>query len=532
MLRSTLQLGLLVALLVMPLLGQSTRADRLRTALVNPQAPGVFAIAHRGLVTEAPENSLGAIEAAIRRGCHLVELDVRRTRDGVYVLLHDATLDRTTTGGGRITSVNLEDVSRLRLLHHDLRRTEELVPTLVDAARFAAGRILLQLDPKDVSFRELVDLGREHGFVQHLLLKQRWNRLAADEISWLIAQEDVLFMPIVETVDEVEAALAAHRWPALEILVRQRSSALWQRPVLTDIARRGTRLWVNSLWDGRLSVGYGDHAAALCPEDVFLPLIDRGFTMIQSDEAARLTDLVKSLRLEPTEATPRQPPAVASWSDLLARVAEGDAVEVMRGGLHGPFPSDSLPALRAAVRAGAPLIRIPVRATSDGHLVLVRAERTDRLLTRSLRVSRSSLRTLRSERLMNGLTATRWRVPLLDEALDAVRGRAVLACDLQGDIAHDVVRLLKSRGPGDEVVLIQSPARLRPLGDLPVVPRIRTVSDAAALDVARHGPVVVIENPSVQLPDEQVTLWCAPHMEREGAGFRDVLRAPEGWPGS
>ncbi len=58
--------------------------------------PTVLNIAHRGASAEAPENTLAAIRAALARGAHLVEVDVQRTRDGALVLLHDATLERTT----------------------------------------------------------------------------------------------------------------------------------------------------------------------------------------------------------------------------------------------------------------------------------------------------------------------------------------------------------------------------------------------------------------------------------------------------
>src|SRR3989442_1716275 len=56
-------------------------------------------IAHRGANRVAPENTLPAFEAAIALGCDYVEIDVRATRDGQLVLLHDSTVDRTTDGG-------------------------------------------------------------------------------------------------------------------------------------------------------------------------------------------------------------------------------------------------------------------------------------------------------------------------------------------------------------------------------------------------------------------------------------------------
>jgi len=85
------------ALLVTVLLAASSIAAG---ALESPHK--ILVIAHRGAADEAPENTLPAIEAAIRMGCDIVEVDVRLSRDGKVVLIHDATVDRTTNGRGRV----------------------------------------------------------------------------------------------------------------------------------------------------------------------------------------------------------------------------------------------------------------------------------------------------------------------------------------------------------------------------------------------------------------------------------------------
>ena len=67
-------------------------------------------IAHRGSSAEAPENTLAAFEAAVRRGADAVELDVRLTADGAPVVIHDATLDRTTDRSGPVGALTLADL--------------------------------------------------------------------------------------------------------------------------------------------------------------------------------------------------------------------------------------------------------------------------------------------------------------------------------------------------------------------------------------------------------------------------------------
>ncbi|MFN0094988.1 MAG: glycerophosphodiester phosphodiesterase [Dehalococcoidia bacterium] len=100
-------------------------------------------IAHRGLHAGAPENSLGAIAAALAAGIDRVEVDVRLTRDGHLVLLHDPVVDRVTTGSGSIARLTLAEVARLRLADGSgLVRLEEAL----DACR---GRAVLCIDTKD-----------------------------------------------------------------------------------------------------------------------------------------------------------------------------------------------------------------------------------------------------------------------------------------------------------------------------------------------------------------------------------------------
>jgi glycerophosphoryl diester phosphodiesterase len=74
---------------------------------------GMIAIAHRGASAWAPENTVAAFDAALEVGCRAVEFDVRLTADGVPVVIHDETLERTTNGKGRVAETNWLDILRL-----------------------------------------------------------------------------------------------------------------------------------------------------------------------------------------------------------------------------------------------------------------------------------------------------------------------------------------------------------------------------------------------------------------------------------
>ena len=100
-------------------------------------------IAHRTLPRDAAENSLAGIRKAAEQKADYVEVDIRRTRDGVPVLLHDPNLLRTAWRPRRIRSMTLDDVARVKL------RGGHVLPTLADALAAAPDDLGFALDTKD-----------------------------------------------------------------------------------------------------------------------------------------------------------------------------------------------------------------------------------------------------------------------------------------------------------------------------------------------------------------------------------------------
>ncbi|MGP4000663.1 glycerophosphodiester phosphodiesterase family protein [Streptomyces sp. 8N706] len=93
-----------------------------------------YAIGHRGAPEIAPENTIASLEAAADRGADWVETDVQLTKDGQPVIMHDATVDRTTDGTGRVDELTAEEISRLTV------KGGGRVPTLEQALSSLKGR--------------------------------------------------------------------------------------------------------------------------------------------------------------------------------------------------------------------------------------------------------------------------------------------------------------------------------------------------------------------------------------------------------
>jgi len=101
-------------------------------------APRPAVAAHRGGAMLWPENSRLAFENALGLGVEYLELDVHLSRDGEVVVIHDPTLDRTTTGAGPVRERTLAELRALRLRDRDGRVTAQTVPTLDEVVALAA----------------------------------------------------------------------------------------------------------------------------------------------------------------------------------------------------------------------------------------------------------------------------------------------------------------------------------------------------------------------------------------------------------
>ncbi|MBW8320426.1 MAG: glycerophosphodiester phosphodiesterase family protein, partial [Rhizobium sp.] len=157
---------------------------RERLADANRFRDHVMVVAHRagwkenGQVVRA-ENSKAAIDHAAAIGVEMVELDVRRSRDGVLVVMHDETLERTTTCRGKVADLTLAALKACRLIVEGTGIiTDETMPTLAEMLIHARGRILINIDnklePEDLT--EIVATARGLDMADGILIKTAiWN---------------------------------------------------------------------------------------------------------------------------------------------------------------------------------------------------------------------------------------------------------------------------------------------------------------------------------------------------------------------
>lgn len=128
----------------------------------------MWAIAHRGASDKVPENTLIAFERALELGADAIECDVHLSADGEVVVIHDATVDRTTDGQGAAAEMTLEELRRLDAgSWKGSRFAGQRIPTLGEVADLVRERACLFVEVKGFSPdlpRRLVEVLREKGF--------------------------------------------------------------------------------------------------------------------------------------------------------------------------------------------------------------------------------------------------------------------------------------------------------------------------------------------------------------------------------
>ncbi len=272
------------------------RAEGLRARLLAGDTTAVFVVAHRGDWRYAPENSVAAIEHSIAVGVDVVELDLQLTRDSVLIVMHDATLNRTTTGKGRVADWTLDSIRMLKLKNGCGIRTKHTVPTLEEALLAAKGRVLVNLDKADRYFDLVVPVLERTGTTRQIVMK---GSKPADEVLALYGKylDEVIYMPVVNLDNENAAELmqgyiADLKPAAYELLYAQaEDTAMPLR--MRDTLRGRALIWYNTLWD-TLCGGHDDDLSLEDPDAAFGYLIDTlGARIIQTDRAEHLLNYLR-----------------------------------------------------------------------------------------------------------------------------------------------------------------------------------------------------------------------------------------------
>ncbi len=271
-----------------------TQADRLRDNMLNNRKY-VTVIAHRGDWRGAPENSLQAYQNCIDMGVDMVEIDLKQTKDGVLVIMHDKTLDRTTTGKGKVSDKTYAEIQELYLKAGDGVKTRHKVPTLEEVLNLCKDKILINIDQGYEFFKEAYSLMEKTGTTNQVIIKsgKPYSVVRAENGDVL---DKTIYMPIV-SIDKAGAEKFIDEWlehnpVAIECCLNEYNTQAER--MLKKLRATNTQIWINSLW-ASLCAGHEDDRAVELndPEGSWGWILNQGATLIQCERPQALIKYLK-----------------------------------------------------------------------------------------------------------------------------------------------------------------------------------------------------------------------------------------------
>ncbi len=420
-----------------------------------PLAPprSLQVMAHRGAAAQAPENTRPALERCIEDGLEWVEVDVRLTKDGQFILAHDAEIVVPPNGVWRLKEHTWGELSQLEVgSTFGPRHGGTRLLSLTECFELARGRINLYLDCKDVDpaqlAREIIAARMENQVVVYdtLVNLQRISASAGGRLATMAK-----WHPGMEIASWVQTnSLAAVEINADEITP----------DVVKAFHGLGIKVETKNLdaWD---RPDYWDQA------------MDAGADWIQ-------TDLPEEVLARALSRLPGTRPVRISCHRGASRYA----------------PENTVPAFEKAIRLGVDFVEFDVRTTSDGKLFLLHDGQLDRTTDGKGPISAtpSSVVTGLSAGSHFGSRFAGMRVPSLDEFFDAVAGKVGLYLDAKAIAPEALAEVLQRHNAVSRAVVYQHPDFLLRLKE--INPEIRAMPPLGSLQelpglIARLKPYAV-----------------------------------------
>ena len=273
--------------------GQLPITGNLKTDLKNlfdDSSYKVWLCAHRantqkGIADGIPENSLTSIEYAINAGVEMIELDARPTSDGILVLMHDNTIDRTTNGSGAVGDYSYQQLQQLYLKDAAGNLTNERIPTLEDALKKGKGKVYFNLDivNKNVAVATMVALLKKLDMENEVLLYVSNNRNYAYDLK--AANSTLLLHPMAKASDDI-TYFASSYTDNVQMMQLSTSDAL-AGAMTEDIKSKGWLLFSNI-------VGANDTNMLSDNYSGLVGMINKRINVVQTDYAELAAKYLKS----------------------------------------------------------------------------------------------------------------------------------------------------------------------------------------------------------------------------------------------
>lgn len=199
--------------------------------------------AHRGAHMDYPENSMESLKEAINLGASIVEVDVRATKDGILLLMHDNTVDRTTTGKGKISELTYAEVKALYLREQPHGKASvHHVPTLEEALSVCKGKIIVDLDFKEENeayVQPTLELVQKMGMEDEVLFFL-YDYKDMERVSRI--NPAITMFPRARSMKDVAKIVKTQRTQIIHI-----DASFQDKAALMPLRAQGIFFWINTL---------------------------------------------------------------------------------------------------------------------------------------------------------------------------------------------------------------------------------------------------------------------------------------------
>lgn len=294
---SLLASGLFIAT---PALAQQPVQAIIRT-MKDPTTKQVIVVAHRADWRHEPENSIAAIESAIKMGVDMVEIDLKKSKDGVLILMHDETLDRTTTGKGKPADYTWAELQQLTLKNEHGGPSRLRIPTFEQCMLAAKGKVMVNVDQGYNYYQEAYDVLVKTGTVDHAVIKSSETYAAVKSAHTNLLNSKLLYMPVIG-LEKPGATVAIHEYEQklkpVAYELNFASDSTLTHSIYQTILKSGSKIWFNSLW-ASLNAGHDDERSIeeSQPADGWGWLLAHGATIIQTDRPVELLAYLRQRKL-------------------------------------------------------------------------------------------------------------------------------------------------------------------------------------------------------------------------------------------
>lgn len=173
-------------------------------------------IAHRGFSSRYPENTPAAFKAALDHGAIMVEFDVALTKDRSLVVIHDSTLDRTTSGSGKVAETTLSEIKSLDAgSWFDKAFHDQRIPELFEVLDIIGGKSLINIEIKE----EYLEESAAADSIEYQVLNLVKEKQLTDSV--VISSFEIRYLERLHAEPDIPALAFISRYPADEAVIEK-----------------------------------------------------------------------------------------------------------------------------------------------------------------------------------------------------------------------------------------------------------------------------------------------------------------------